>query len=52
MHMYKYLGLNSAVSGYIANYCTSRMSNKSFMKSQSTQFALLLLKICLALKAC
>lgn len=47
---YKYLGLNSALSAYIANYCISLTSNKSFMKSQSTSFAMLLLKICLALK--
>lgn len=37
MQMYEYLGLNSAVSRYIAKYGTILMPNKSFTKT--AQFA-------------
>lgn len=50
MQMYEYLGLNSAVSGYIAKYCTILASNKSFMKSKTTQFVVQLLKTCITSK--
>lgn len=50
MQMYEYLGLNSAVCGYIAKYCTILASNKSFMKSKTPQFVVQLLKTCIISK--
>lgn len=44
------LGSEQCCFGYIAKYCTILASNKSFMKSKTTQFVVQLLKTCITSK--